>query len=231
MSNEQLDAYGGEEQIKSDPIGLWSRDNRNHAKKQRLILDSTAAEPGDSVLEVGCGHGLHAQEYARRYDYTGVDFVDSLVSEAREKAVSVDSGATVEQMDARALDYEADSFAAVVGTAVLHHLDDQARALREWQRVVRPGGTITLCEPNYLFPKDLATAHLVSEERHKTEMAPWRLRRLLSRVSDDWELRPCIYTPPWPGRFAEVYDSLDAIASRVPGARWLSQMLRIHIQC
>lgn len=231
MSDIQRDAYDGKKAVHSDPFGLWSRDNRNHRKKQELILEATHADAGDDVLEVGCGHGIHAPQYAEQFCYTGIDLIESLVAEARHRATRADADAVVQQMDATALEYEPDSFDAVVGTAVLHHLADQSGALREWQRVTRSGGSITLMEPNYLFPKDLITAHTVPEERHKTGMAPWRLRDTLDDIADEWKLTPCIYTPPWPAPLTPVYDQVDASMQDVPGARWLSQMLRIHVVC
>lgn len=226
MSDIQREAYEDAEAVHSDPFGIWDRDNRNHRKKLELILEATRAEPGDRVLEVGCGAGLHARKYAKKFEYTGVDLMPEFVAKTRART----DDASVLQMDATTLDFADDTFDAVVGTAILHHLADQKLALREWQRVTTTGGSVTLMEPNYLFLKDTVTAHLVPEERHKTGMAPWRLRDTLDAATDSWRLEPRIYTPPWPGSAEPLYDRIDALGQRLPGARWLSQMLRIHIR-
>ena len=52
--------------------------------------------------------------------------------------------------EAAELPFEDDSFDLVFGHAVLHHLPDLERSLREFRRVLRPGGTIAFCgEPSH----------------------------------------------------------------------------------
>lgn len=220
--DEQREFYAGADKITSDPFGLIDRDNRNHRKKAELIMQTTAANPGDSVLEVGCGHGLHATHYADRYEYTGIDISESLVEETRQR---VDG--TVIAANALDMPFGDNYVDAIVGGAILHHLPDPDRALAEWCRVASQ--SVTVIEPNYLFPKDLVTAHVADEEKHKTMMAPWRIREIVADAPGEGTVTPCIYTPPWPERAEAVYDTLDGAAGRVPGLRWLSQMLLIHI--
>lgn len=230
MTQVQRDAYGDASTVSSDALGMVDRDNRNHRKKQQIILEHTHADAGDRVLEVGCGHGLHAVEYAQRFHYTGIDISESLVEETRKRVDAVTDSWGVMQMDAHDLAWDTNRFDAVVGTAILHHLDRPREALLEWQRVVRPGGSVTLMEPNYLFPKDFVSAHLVAEERNKTNMAPWRLRRVLDDVAEDFTVTPRIHTPPWFSTAHGVYDRVDATLARVPLARWTAQMLLIQIR-
>ena len=80
MNEIQKEAYDGKREVFSDPFGLVKRDNRNHRKKQEIILEKTSANPGDQILEVGCGGGLHAEGYAERFDYYGIDLSESLVA-------------------------------------------------------------------------------------------------------------------------------------------------------
>jgi SAM-dependent methyltransferase len=224
----QQDAYGGSVEITSDPFGHVSRANRNHRRKRELITEYTHAQAGDAILEVGCGHGIHASHYAERFQYTGVDVSASLCEETRTRVNPVSADARVDVADATRLPYRANTFDAVVGTAVLHHLAEQGTALAEWHRVTKPGGSVTLMEPNYLFPLAFATTHLVPEERHKVGMAPWRLRESTRDAPGEWEIEPYIYTPPWPERLSGAFDSIDEIGASLPVIRWASQMLLIH---
>lgn len=220
--DEQQQHYEGSVEITSDPLGIIDRDNRNHRKKAELVMQRTAAKRGDDVLEVGCGHGLHAQHYAQKYTYTGIDISQSLVEETRSRVEG-----SVITADAHDLPFGQNYCDAVLGGAILHHLPDPEKALQQWCRVAEK--SVTIIEPNYLFPKDLITAHVVPEEKHKTMMAPWRIREMVDSAPGKGSVTPCIYTPPWPESAKRVYDTIDNTAARVPAIRWLSQMLLIHI--
>jgi SAM-dependent methyltransferase len=225
MSNTQRDHYEGTATIGSDPFGILSRDNRNHREKRRRVVEAIDLSPDDAVLEVGCGDGLHADWYGSYCrEYVGVDLARSLCRQTRARA-----GAEVVQADATALPMATDAVDAVVGNAVLHHIADAGAALREWQRVARDAVCIT--EPNYLFPKDLLETHLVPAERHKTQLHPRRLTATLEDVADCWHVEPILYTPPWPFTLLDIYDRIDDLLARVPGLRWLSQLLLIRIEC
>lgn len=225
MTQTQRDAYEQRTKIPSDALGVIDRDNRNHRKKRQIIVANSAADPGDSILEVGCGDGLHAIAYDRTYEYVGIDLSASLVAETQRR---IETGTAI-QMDATDLLFGIDFFDATVGTAVLHHMPEPRVALREWRRVTAPGGTITLMEPNYLFAKETIEAQVIPEERHKRNMAPWRVRRILDDVDGvSWTIEPRLYTPPWPHALLGMFDSIDELGQRIPGLRWMSMMLLIH---
>lgn len=227
----QREKYDDASRIKSEPTGLLSRDNRNHRKKQNVIMDQLNAPPGGRLLEVGCGHGLHARWYAQQYKYIGTDLSPSLIKECRRRARAWKSSPEFEVMDALELQYPDDHFDAVVGTAILHHLSEQAIALREWLRVTQPDGVVALMEPNPLFPKDFVETYIRPEEFNKRFIFPWRLRRTLDELDGvSWTVEPRIYTIPWPERLHGLYNRFDALARRLPMFRWGSQMLLIHVE-
>jgi len=156
------------------------------------------------------------------------DLSPSLVDATQDRIPSGD----VRQMDATDLELESSSVDAVVGTAILHHLEDQFGALCEWMRVTRPGGSITLMEPNAWFPKDYVGARLVPEERHKARATPSRIRGMVRRLDpSDWTVEHRIFSPPWPESAAPVYDRIDDACRRIPLLRAGSQMILIHIEC
>jgi SAM-dependent methyltransferase len=71
----------------------------------------------------------------------------------RYVTADLDPGKGDLQLDIRALDLPDDAFDAIICSHVLEHVDDDAAALAELRRVVRPGGWVQL-----MVPQDLARA-------------------------------------------------------------------------
>ncbi len=76
-----------------------------------FLLDALSLEPGDRVLDVGCGPGRHAHELGRRgVRVHGVDISDRFIELARQGAPE---GVTFERADARRLDFDGEFDAAI----------------------------------------------------------------------------------------------------------------------
>jgi ubiquinone/menaquinone biosynthesis C-methylase UbiE len=105
------------------------------------------AEAGGSVLEIGAGTGANLAHYDGRVEslvFTEPEpaMLRRLQKKAREEAPL----AKILRAPAEDLPFEDDSFDTVVSTLVLCGVDDQARALREIRRVLRPGGRFLFLE-------------------------------------------------------------------------------------
>jgi SAM-dependent methyltransferase len=93
------------------------------------------------VLEVGCGMGTMAMNWARAgAAVTAVDLNPTAVMRTRQRFELYGLEATISEADARALPFADDSFEYAYSWGVLHHSPDLAVSLRELLRVVRPGG-------------------------------------------------------------------------------------------
>jgi SAM-dependent methyltransferase len=124
---------------------------------------------GKTVLDYGCGHGMASVVFARRgATVTGFDLSFEYVREAERRAEANQVAATFLQADAEQLPFENNTFDAVWGSAILHHLDLEV-AGRELFRILKPNGIAVFCEPwgeNPLL--NLAREHLPYPGKSRT---------------------------------------------------------------
>lgn len=94
------------------------------------------------VLEVGCGLGTDAVNFARRgAHYTGVDLTEASIELVRNRFEIEGLTANLKVADAEALPFADDAFDLVYSHGVLHHTPDTQRAIDEVRRVLKPGGS------------------------------------------------------------------------------------------
>jgi arsenite methyltransferase len=118
------------------------------------ILDKAQLKPGETLLDVGAGDGLIGFGALDRLGPLGhvifSDISQDLLDHCREASDGeglLDQCSFI-QASADSLDGIADASVDVVTTrSVLIYVKDKAAALREFYRVLKPGGRISLFEP------------------------------------------------------------------------------------
>ncbi|MGA9533238.1 MAG: methyltransferase domain-containing protein [Anaerolineales bacterium] len=101
---------------------------------------------GGSVLDVGCGTGVHLEMY-RKFGCSlhGIDTSSSMLAEARKR---LGQDADLRKADARRMPYQEGDFDLVLCMLALHEMDDRVRdaVLQEMKRVVKQDGRILLID-------------------------------------------------------------------------------------
>ena len=143
------------------PALAWVLERPGRVRGEVLrVLDRIGLEPGEHVLEVGCGPGVYTVEAARRLGPDGrlvaVDLQPEMVSRAAERVRNA-GFANVEThvADARHLPLEDRSVDRAFLVGVLPEISDPQVALAEVRRVLRPHGVLSVSEgfldPDYRF--------------------------------------------------------------------------------
>ncbi|MBU1752886.1 methyltransferase domain-containing protein [bacterium] len=174
-------------------------------RRSSLIIEACGIAQGMRVLEIGCGTG----EYTLKVVQTGAmvfatDISEELLAMAARKELRMSNhecritnvesrmsnpkpqtpNLTLVSCQAERLPFKDMSFDAVVGNAVLHHLD-LPLALQEIKRVLIPHGRFAFTEPNMLNPQNMLIKNikflgrLVGESPDETAFFGWRIRKQL----------------------------------------------------
>jgi ubiquinone/menaquinone biosynthesis C-methylase UbiE len=109
-----------------------------------LFADFAGVEPGQRVLDVGCGPGALTAELATRVGPTRVAAADPSAGFARACADRV-PGADVRTAPAEELPWSSGAFDVVLSQLVVSFLQDAVAAVGEMRRLVSPGGFVAAC--------------------------------------------------------------------------------------
>jgi ubiquinone/menaquinone biosynthesis C-methylase UbiE len=112
-------------------------------------LALAAIEPGEQVLDLACGTGLTTLAAGASVgpggSVLGTDLSGRMIEVARQRAAGQQlANVTFKRMDAETLDLPDATFDAVLCSLGLMYVADQQRAVREWRRVLKPGGRVAI---------------------------------------------------------------------------------------
>ena len=135
-----------------------------------LLLSNLILNPGEKLLEIGCGVGAALEKIAFKAPMallSGIDINSVQVKSAHQYLAEQGvHGVDLVVGDGSALPWPADHFDRVRLIWLIEHLDDPASVLHEAFRVLYPGGTIHITETDYsslrVSPYDPAIQALLS---------------------------------------------------------------------
>lgn len=111
------------------------------------MREALATQPGDRVLDVGCGPGFYCLEIAEEVGpeghVLGVDAAEPMLKLARRRCEPHDNVA-FKQGDALSLPVDSESFDRALCVQVLEYVEPATEALIEIGRTLRPGGRVVI---------------------------------------------------------------------------------------
>ncbi|WP_433159883.1 bifunctional 2-polyprenyl-6-hydroxyphenol methylase/3-demethylubiquinol 3-O-methyltransferase UbiG [Kribbella sp. CA-247076] len=147
----------------------------------RGVLERVGREPaGMRALDVGCGGGFMAEEFARLgCEVVGIDPSPVSIGTARQHAAS--GGLTIGYLVATGerLPLADESFELAYCCDVLEHVSSVEQVIKETARVLKPGGI-------YLF--DTINRTPASKVLAIKAMQDWRLTRMVDTRLHCWEM-------------------------------------------
>jgi 2-polyprenyl-3-methyl-5-hydroxy-6-metoxy-1,4-benzoquinol methylase len=138
-------------------LDSWDRDyyhpiaERYYDSAISTMLQLLEVRPGTTVLDAGCGPGVHSLRVARAgFRVCAVDISKTMLREARARIEAAGLATSVEfrQEDLTQLTFPDSSFRHVFSWGVIIHIHNVEKALDELARVIEPGGTLALYVTN-----------------------------------------------------------------------------------
>jgi 2-polyprenyl-6-hydroxyphenyl methylase / 3-demethylubiquinone-9 3-methyltransferase len=148
---------------------------------RRVLTEELRLTPtGLHVLDVGCGGGLLAEEFARlSCAVTGVDPSEESLEAARVHAAKQGLAIEYRSGSGEALPFSADSFDIVYCCDVLEHVHHLRQVIAETARVLKPGGVYLYDTINRTPQSWLIVIKLLQE---------WRWTALMPPHLHDWNM-------------------------------------------
>jgi ubiquinone/menaquinone biosynthesis C-methylase UbiE len=131
----------------------------SHLDAIQMLIEMSKITSADTVLDVACGPGMVACEFAKVARHvTGIDITQNMLEQAKKRQeelglnnLSWDIGTVL------LLPYESETFSAVITRYSFHHFLDHQAVLSEMCRVCRHGGVVLIADA--ALPKENVDAY------------------------------------------------------------------------
>ena len=155
LSKAEKEIVHSQKLSRSDPEMIWGWGTpvgvKRSKRRANLIIKGANLGPDLCVLEIGCGTGLFTEYFANSgAKILAIDISEPLLSQARSRGLSNGQVIFAEK------NFEdsafSESFDAIIGSSILHHLDIQI-ALDKIIALLKPNGIMCFAEPNWINPQ------------------------------------------------------------------------------
>ncbi|MFA5850339.1 MAG: class I SAM-dependent methyltransferase [Bacteroidales bacterium] len=134
---------------------------RNTRKKS---IESLGIKNNERVLIIGAGTGLDLEFLPKECEIVATDITPSMVQKIRKRNDTLNLNVKALVMDGQQLEFEDNSFDMIILHLILAVMPDPVRCIKESERVLKPGGYITV------FDKFLPENRIISTRRRLTNI-------------------------------------------------------------
>jgi len=201
-------------------------------RRGELIISFSEMDSKSRILEIGCGTGLFTEMFSKTgAEIIAVDISPELIVEAKKRNYP---GGNVQLVCQRFEDLQnIETFDAIVGSSVLHHLDIE-KALSVIFKLLKSGGRFAFTEPNMLNPQVFSVLtflrkHLDFVSPDETAFIRWPFKKMLNTFGfEDAKIVPFDWLhPATPNRLIPHISALGQLLEKFPGIREFSGSLVI----
>jgi SAM-dependent methyltransferase len=152
----------------------------------RQLVEMTHIQPGQLVLDLGCGVGATPVMLAREIApcMIGADLIENMLHDARHRAAKhqVEELTSFLAADARSLPFPDQCFDVVLLESVNVFFDDKLAVLQEYSRVIKPGGYLGITEMTWLQPPTQAYQEMFKRIAFVTALQAEEWKRLVQEA-------------------------------------------------
>jgi arsenite methyltransferase len=145
---------------------------RDAVRRRSLVRSALAAQPGERVLDVGCGPGFYCAELLEEVgadgSVVGLDASPQMLALAERRCAGHDN-VELREADATSLPVDDEGFDGAVCVQVLEYVEDVGAALAEIHRALRPGGRAVIWDVDW----STVSMHSEDPERMQKVLAAW----------------------------------------------------------
>ena len=130
-----------------DAYTVISFSNKMERRCWQRLYSKVFADCGKDLLNVGCGPGTEALVLSDMgFNVTALDFSSNMIEAAKKNSERFGVPFDIVQGDAMELPFPDDSFDMIASNYALWAIPDPEKTMREWYRVLRPGGKVAFVE-------------------------------------------------------------------------------------